>query len=180
MRRLLIAPLFALALAAGLALGLLPQHDSMAAPAAVNIQNFAFGPASVAVNAGESVTWTNSDSVPHTATSDPGVSPAFNTGNIAPGGSASVTFNTAGTFTYFCQVHPNMKGTVVVTAASGGGATTTPATSGTSTTGGTAPSAPASGSGYGSGSSGSAGLVVAGGVVLAAGVAGFVALRRMR
>lgn len=84
----------------------------------VTIQNFAFGPATVTVNVGDTVSWTNQDDVGHTATADGG---EFDTGILSQGQSGSATFDTAGTFTYFCQPHPNMKGTVVVQGASTGG-----------------------------------------------------------
>ncbi|HEY9722042.1 MAG TPA: plastocyanin/azurin family copper-binding protein [Oscillatoriaceae cyanobacterium] len=79
----------------------------------VTIQNFAFSPANVTVMRGGTVTWTNQDSVGHSATSD--TAGGFDTGVIAHGNtSPGVTFNTAGTFTYHCSVHPSMHGTVTV------------------------------------------------------------------
>jgi plastocyanin len=69
-----------------------------------------FTPGSVTISAGASVTWTNNDTVAHTATSDSG---AFN-GSIAPGAKYSYTFPAKGTFPYHCSVHPGMTGTVVV------------------------------------------------------------------
>jgi plastocyanin len=73
----------------------------------------AFGMNPLTVATGTTVVWTNADVTAHTATSDgAGV---FNTGNIGPnGGSASVTFNTAGTVHYHCAIHPGMVGTIVV------------------------------------------------------------------
>lgn len=61
---------------------------------------------------GTTVTWRNADDVPHTATARDG---GFDTGNLAPGGSASLAFTTAGSFAYFCRYHPSMAGTLVVT-----------------------------------------------------------------
>lgn len=78
----------------------------------VTIASFAFTPASVTVSVGDSVTWTNNDGATHTATGS-----GFDTGQIAPGASKSVTMTTAGTFTYHCAIHPSMTGTVVVAAA---------------------------------------------------------------
>lgn len=101
---------------------------ALAADQAVSIAGFAFSPQSITVTVGDSVTWTNSDSVSHTATAD---DDSFDTGSIANGGSKSVTFSTAGTFAYHCSIHSSMTGTVVVEAAAGGGAApapTTPAT----------------------------------------------------
>lgn len=77
---------------------------------AVEISDFAFNAAEVRVAVGGTVTWTNSDSQQHTATA----AGAFDTGTIEPGASASVTFDEAGTFAYFCAFHPFMTGTVIV------------------------------------------------------------------
>ena len=112
----------------------------LAADSAVTIANFAFSPATVTIQVGDSVTWTNEDSTPHTATAEGG---SFDTGQLANGDSESVTFDTAGTFAYVCSIHPQMTGSVVVEAAAatpeptdaptaaptsgGGGATITPA-----------------------------------------------------
>lgn len=79
--------------------------------AAVTISNFAFQPASLQIAAGTTVTWTNSDSTAHTATSDDGV---FDSGALAPGASFTQTFTTPGTYAYHCQIHPFMKATIVV------------------------------------------------------------------
>jgi plastocyanin len=106
------------ALVAAAALLALPIA-AVAADQAVSISGFAFHPASVTVNVGDTVTWTNNDGISHTATADDGST--FNTGAISSGASASATFNSAGTFAYHCTVHPSMHGTVLVRAASAGG-----------------------------------------------------------
>jgi plastocyanin len=107
-----------------------------AASTGVTIKDFKFGPASVSVKVGDTITWTNQDVAPHTATASDG---SFDTGSLSQGKSGSHTFTTAGTFPYICSIHPNMKGTVTVAAASGsagggggdsGGTTPTPSTSG--------------------------------------------------
>jgi LPXTG-motif cell wall-anchored protein len=67
------------------------------------------------VKSGDTVTWTNRDSAPHTATASNG---SFNTGTLKQGASASHTFTTAGTIAYICAIHPSMHGTVVVTGSS--------------------------------------------------------------
>ncbi|PWU24086.1 amidase [Candidatus Cerribacteria bacterium 'Amazon FNV 2010 28 9'] len=77
----------------------------------VTIQNFAFGPATLTVKAGTTLTWTNKDSMAHTATADDGT---FDTESIAPNTSKSITFNTPGTFAYHCSVHPSMHATIIV------------------------------------------------------------------
>jgi len=91
---------------------------AVAADKDVTIAGFTFAPDKVTVSVGDAVTWTNNDGVAHTATADDG---SFNTGNIGGGGSESVTFDTAGTFSYHCAIHAAMTGTVVVEAATGGG-----------------------------------------------------------
>ena len=70
----------------------------------------AFNPAQLSVAVGTTVTWTNTDAVSHTSTSDAN---AWNSGTVAPGGQFSFTFPTAGTFSYHCAIHPGMVGTVV-------------------------------------------------------------------
>ena len=84
--------------------------------AAVTIVDFAFQPASLEVPAGTTVTWTNSGAATHTVTADNG---AFDSGRLASGATFSQTFDTAGTFTYHCEIHPQMTGTIVVTEANG-------------------------------------------------------------
>lgn len=78
---------------------------------AVSIQNFTFSPATLTVKVGDKVTWTNQDSVGHSATADDN---SFDTGVLSRGQSGSVTFSKAGTYTYHCSVHPTMKGTIIV------------------------------------------------------------------
>ena len=94
-----------------------------AADQTVTIASLQFQPATVTVEVGDTVTWSNQDGVPHTATADDG---SFDTGTISGGASASQTFTTAGSIPYHCEVHPSMTGTVVVQAAAGGGATQPP------------------------------------------------------
>jgi len=86
-------------------------NQSTAGKNAVTIQNFAFSPATITIKAGEKVTWTNQDSIGHSATADNG---SFDTGVLQQGQSGNVTFSKTGTFTYHCSVHPNMKATVIV------------------------------------------------------------------
>jgi len=86
--------------------------DAAMGDSAVDIKGFAFSPASLEVAAGTTVTWTNSDSATHTVTADDG---SFDSGDLANGATFSFTFDTAGTFTYHCNIHPNMTATIVVT-----------------------------------------------------------------
>lgn len=73
-----------------------------------------YSPASFSAMVGDSVTWVNHDGTAHTVTSDG--SSLFDSGVIRTGGTYSYTFSQAGTFNYYCTLHPWMKGAVVVTA----------------------------------------------------------------
>jgi plastocyanin len=77
----------------------------------VMIENFAYSPATITIKVGDAITWHNMDSAPHSATAD---DKSFDTGLLEQDKSATITFDKAGTFTYYCSVHPNMKATVVV------------------------------------------------------------------
>jgi plastocyanin len=88
-----------------------------AGASAVTIKNFAFSPATVTVTKGDTVTWTNQDSAPHTATAKDG---SFDTGNLKKGASGSHKFTKTGSFAYICAIHPNMTAKIVVKAASSG------------------------------------------------------------
>ena len=77
----------------------------------VDIVEFTYQPDPVVVQAGGKVIWQNQDTAPHTATADDG---SFDTGTIEKGKLGSETFKDAGTFTYFCEIHPTMHGTVEV------------------------------------------------------------------
>jgi plastocyanin len=85
--------------------------DSPSAGADVKIDNFSFGPQTVTVAVGTTVTWTNRDDIPHTVVSTDGV---FKSKVRDTDEKFSYTFTKAGTYPYFCSVHPKMTGTVVV------------------------------------------------------------------
>ncbi len=79
---------------------------------AVSIENFAFGPGDITVSVGDTITWTNDEaSVGHTTTSDDGI---WNSALLKPGETFEQTFTEAGTFTYFCSIHPSMKASITV------------------------------------------------------------------
>jgi plastocyanin len=84
---------------------------SAAASADVKIDNFSFGPQTINVAAGTTVTWTNRDDIPHTVVSTDGV---FKSKARDTDEKFSYTFTKAGTYPYFCSIHPKMTGTVVV------------------------------------------------------------------
>ena len=111
-RLLRIGQLAPLAMCFALLLALAPTAH--AAGSGVAIQGFAFHPPSLTVPVGSTITWTNQDSAPHTATAKDG---SFDTGTLKQGQSMTITFSKAGTFAYYCQFHPFMLGTVTVTAA---------------------------------------------------------------
>ena len=77
----------------------------------VEIVDFAYDPEPVQVATGGKVIWQNQDSAPHTATADDG---SFDTGTLEEGKLKSETFKKAGTYTYFCDIHPTMHGTLEV------------------------------------------------------------------
>ena len=83
------------------------------APAAgdVKVDNFSFGPATLTVAAGTTVTWTNRDDIPHTVVSTDSV---FKSKVLDTDEQYSYTFAKSGTFPYFCSIHPKMTGKVVV------------------------------------------------------------------
>jgi plastocyanin len=86
--------------------------SSVAIPGgAETLGNRAYSPDSLSVATGSTVTWTNTDVIAHTSTSDGN---AWNSQTILPGGRFSFTFQTAGTYTYHCTIHPGMVGTVMV------------------------------------------------------------------
>jgi plastocyanin len=88
-----------------------PQQGEAQPPQAnsVIIENFAFSPASLTIEKGKTVTWTNEDSAPHTIKSD-----TFNSGTLNTGDKFQFTFNNAGTFDYSCGIHPSMKAKIIV------------------------------------------------------------------
>lgn len=85
--------------------------DSARAKVNVEIKNFTFGPKTITLKKGTTVTFTNRDAVGHSATADDG---SFDTEVLAQNESGSVTFDKVGTFAYHCTPHPYMKAQVVV------------------------------------------------------------------
>jgi plastocyanin len=82
-----------------------------AASAGVKIDNFSFGPQTITVPVGATVTWINRDDIPHTSVSTEGV---FKSKVLDTDEKFSYTFTKAGTYPYYCTIHPKMTGTVVV------------------------------------------------------------------
>lgn len=79
----------------------------------VTISNLTFNPSDISVKKGTKVTWTNNDSVAHTVEFDS--TNVQDSGTLNNGDTYSLTFNKEGTFDYICGLHPQMRGTVIVT-----------------------------------------------------------------
>jgi plastocyanin len=77
----------------------------------ITIDNFSFAPGTSTVAVGTTVTWINHDDIPHTAVSTDGV---FKSKVMDTDEKFSYTFTNAGTYPYFCSIHPKMTGTIVV------------------------------------------------------------------
>ncbi len=78
--------------------------------ASVDIQNYAFNPATLTIPRGTTVVWNQKDSVTHTVSGT-----GFDSGDLSPGMTFSHTFNDTGTYNYGCSIHTYMKGTIIVT-----------------------------------------------------------------
>ena len=87
------------------------NDEASAASAEVKIDNFSFAPQEINVAVGTSVTWTNRDDIPHTVVSTDGV---FKSKVRDTDEKFSYTFTKAGTYPYYCSIHPKMTGKVVV------------------------------------------------------------------
>lgn len=81
--------------------------------AAISISNFLFSPASIIISTGTTVTWTNNDSAPHTATKTSGPA-SFDSGTLNQGGTYPFKFTVVGTYEYNCTFHTYMTGKVTV------------------------------------------------------------------
>jgi len=89
-----------------------PVAEKPPATASTSVAEFAFTPTETVVAPGGAVTWTNAGTKPHTATFD---DIAIDTGRIEPGASATATAPTQpGSYSYFCSVHNQMRGVLVV------------------------------------------------------------------
>jgi plastocyanin len=91
--------------------GLICAAPARAATVEIAIENLVFKPAAAQAKVGDTIRWTNKDFLEHTATATGG---AFDV-KLPAGKSGSVVVTKAGTFDYFCKLHPNMKGEITVT-----------------------------------------------------------------
>ena len=80
--------------------------------ALITIDDNGYSPVSLTVKKGTNVTFKNEGSEMHTATADNSI---FNTGDIAPGASKTVNITAAGTYTYHCNYHTTVTGTLIIT-----------------------------------------------------------------
>ena len=108
--------IFAALLAIGLGVGSGAQAygaspDTKMAETVVKIDNFSFSPNTITVPVGTTIRWTNADDIPHTIVSDDKV---FKSKALDTDDQFTYTFTKAGTYSYFCGLHPKMTGTVVV------------------------------------------------------------------
>ena len=93
-----------------------PVSNNPTAPATenitVSIKNFSFNPSTLTIKTGAKITWVNNDNVPHTITSDSGN--LLDSKTISSGQSFSFVFTSPGSVNYHCNIHPTMKGAVIV------------------------------------------------------------------
>ncbi len=98
----------------GMALALAPlaaQEAKGDPKSSVTIDNFTFTPPELTVAVGTTVTWVNHDDIPHTVVEN---DKKFRSKALDTDDSYSFTFTAAGTFNYFCGLHPHMVGKVIV------------------------------------------------------------------
>jgi amicyanin len=112
-RRVALALALTLAIAAGSAAvpGVEGQARAQNAAAKVTIDNFTFAPAELAVTVGTTVTWDNHDDIPHSVVEK---NKLFRSKALDTDESYSFTFTQAGTYDYFCGLHPHMVGKIIV------------------------------------------------------------------
>lgn len=78
---------------------------------AISIENLKYKPAEITIEPGDTVVWTNNDDREHTVTAD---DDSFKSGRMGSGKKYEHTFDKAGTYKYVDDLHPRMKGTVIV------------------------------------------------------------------
>jgi plastocyanin len=107
-RRLVVALLLGPVIGAMLAFGAVAAQD---ATDVITIDNFTFTPKELTVAVGTTVKWVNHDDIPHTVVEK---KTTFGSKALDTDDSYSFTFTSAGTFDYFCGLHPHMVGQVIV------------------------------------------------------------------
>lgn len=89
----------------------LSSRNAEAEAIEIKIENFSFTPATLTVPVATSVTWTNRDDIPHNVVTD---DKSIKSKTLDRDEKFTFTFTKPGTYTYFCSIHPKMKGSVVV------------------------------------------------------------------
>ena len=114
-RTLLVSTLaFALPLALGAVLLVHPtraRSEDKSSPTEVRVDNFSFAPETLTVPLNSAVTWVNKDDVPHVIASTDGL---FKSKALDTDDKFFFTFSKAGTYSYYCSIHPKMVGKIVV------------------------------------------------------------------
>jgi plastocyanin len=110
-RALVAAMLLGPIIGAMVAVATVAAEETKAAPNTITIDNFTFTPKELTVAVGTTVTWANHDDIPHNVVDK---NKAFRSKALDTDDSFSYTFATAGTFDYFCGLHPHMVGQVIV------------------------------------------------------------------
>ena len=87
-----------------------PATSSASGPQVI-MKNTAYDPATLTIKVGQTVTWVNQDSTQHDVVANKG---EFKSSLLASGGTYGFKFTQAGTYTYYCSIHPNMLGTIIV------------------------------------------------------------------
>jgi len=87
------------------------KSEDKSSPAEVRVDNFSFGPGALTVPANSTVTWVNKDDVPHVIASNDGL---FKSKALDTDDKFSFAFEKAGTYSYYCSIHPKMVGKIVV------------------------------------------------------------------
>lgn len=88
--------------------------DTPAAQASVGLKDSRFDPKDIEISAGDTVTFTNNDPFDHTVTSAADSAIEYNSGEIGQDATFEQTFDTAGTYDFFCLIHPTMRGAITV------------------------------------------------------------------
>ncbi len=90
------------------------QVSATAAGDGVTIKDSRYDPIEIGISVGESVTWSNTDPFAHTITSAAGSSVEYDSGELGQDATFEQAFDEVGTYEYFCQIHPTMRASVVV------------------------------------------------------------------
>jgi plastocyanin len=110
-RALVAAMLLGPIIGAMVAVATVAAEETKAAPNTITIDNFTFTPKELTVAVGTTVTWANHDDIPHNVVDK---NKTFRSKALDTDDSFTYTFATAGTFDYFCGLHPHMVGQVIV------------------------------------------------------------------